>query len=196
MNTISAILGLMLTFSTVSFADVPEDLRGKLKENKLVVHMCELNFGNRIKSLFKENHEDIFRSAKCSILSDINYSVILKHLSNRSENPIIHSRETIDVKKGVDPRTGTVTGEPYWKTCDAEDGDCIEWSMGAFDKPVENFFVITQEQQKTILRKLIENSGSKNTNIYFLQHGIRVDISTVEGIFSYYNLKSAEIYVK
>lgn len=196
MRKLTAILSLMLSFSTIAFADLPRDLRGKPKEKKLIIHSCDLSIRNRITSMFDENLEETLRSAKCSVVSDINYSTITDQLSKRYEQPLIYSQETIDVLKGVDVGTSVVNGQEYWKTCDAEDGDCIEWSLGAFDRPVDNIFIITQDQQKAILNKLIKNSSRQNTNVYFFKHEVKVSNRNTEAIDTYYDLRSAGLFIK
>lgn len=168
MKKVISVFGVLVALATTqAHADVPQDLRGRPAENKLVIHACETNMTN------------------CSVLSDINYSSARSDLTQRLGQPVIVSEESIDVKKGG-----------FWVTCDAEDGDCIESTMGAFDRPVTNYFQITSAQQSVILEKLVENTSSKNTHIYFIRDQAIVAQRAIQGIRTSFDLKKTQIVVK
>lgn len=169
---------LISAFSFKSVADVARNLRGQPKQNKLVVHSCDTrNFDAR----------------SCRVVSDINLNDVINSLN--SDSPSIYSEETVEVKKGVSPE-GFVMEEPYWKTCDAEDGDCIEWNVGAFRNYISNQYSVTIEQRDVILNKILENSLQKNTHVYFFSRNTIVGKSVDDGLATFFDLTKTKMLVK
>ncbi len=172
---------LISAFGVNSLADIAKNLRGQSPENKLIIQSCEVNYAGK---------------TSCSVVSDVNLSSVIKGFNKISGNPYIYSPETLDVQKGSLPDGTANPGVfPYWETCDAEDGDCLEWNVGTFSNFINNYFFITAAQKNAVLNKIRENSVNQNTTVYFLKRDAKIRERNDDGTMTYYDLKDARLTV-
>lgn len=189
MKKLVAVLLLLNAYLPGALADEPVDLKGRPKQNKLVIHSCKLSVGERFQNAFNKNLEDKFAQASCEVVSDIDYSKMTKALTETPQGRYITSLDSISVKKSF----GTYHD---WVSCDGEDGDCIESSVGGFTDFVTSQFLFAPAQKTQILKKMIQNTSNKTTNLYFFAHDATLERNTIESIDTWYDLSDARLLVK